>query len=1087
MRKAGVAVAILMVVVLAALYLAPRFYDFDRYRPLVAEWASKTIDRPVTIAGKMSLELLPSPHIALSDVRIANPPGARVAELARIREVSAAVSLWPLLAGRIEVTSARLVEPVVMLDRLPEEMPHASAGGAVAGGRLSPGALEPAAASVERRLKIARLSVEQGTLAYRLDDRGETLEHVSLVITGDALTAPLHLEGRLVRAGLPLTIALDLGRLGAAEVPVSLALGAQGIGSLEASGTIALGGKEPRFSGKLAVKGEDFGVLAQRAGLGALPPMLAKPYRLGGDLAAGGSGLMLDRLVLDVGDFHGTGSLSAVRGDPPAFALKLAVNSFDLDRYLAERTAQTPARSAAAPAPAPASPNPTQEPLRFDLPAGVAATVDLGVDAVVWRQGVIRQLRVTAALGGGKLAVTHAGALLPGGSDLGMSGELDTVAGLPRFSGSLDASADNLRDLLRWAGIAVEGVPQDRLRRATLQSRLELEGSVLEVRSIDLGVDAARVTGAATVALRERLAFGARLAIDQLNLDAYLSEERAPTAAGGSAGQAATPAPVRVTVPGAAASAFAAVDANLDIAIASLIWRGQPIREIYFTGTLQNRDLTLRELSVGDLGGARGKLSGYVQGLGGDAPKAQAAFDMRGPELSRVLRLLAPRIASAEAFGEFSLGGEVVREGGRLSLDAEVEALGGKLHVTGDTPSADTWTLAVSLDHPSFNRLARLASPGYRPAGGELGAVKVRGALEWSPGAVAVRNLKLAVDTMTLGGDFRLAFGDRPTLTASVALGDLALDRFLPTRQTALLEPQLRSGVMLAQAGAPRAAGSARWSRTPIDLSFLRLFDAQVTAGGSGLAWANWRIGEPKATLALANGILEVKSLSGRLFGGALAASGRVDAAAEPKLDFKATLSGADLRQALAAAGTGRIDGAFDVETALATSGTSAFDLISRLGGKASLRGHDGTINGVNLPAVDQQIAQLKGIGDLAALLRAATSGSTPFSRLEGNFLVADGVARSSDLRLVAEGGEGTGTAEIDLANWTLQSRTEIHLAGVEGAPPLGIVLRGALDQPDLSIDFAALARALAGGGGGEGGGLGKPKDILKDLLKRVK
>ena len=1083
MRKAAVAILILIVVALAGLYLAPRFYDFDRYRPLVAEWASKTLGRPVTIAGKMSLELLPSPHVALSDVRIANPPGAGAPELARIREVSAALSFWPLLSGRIEVTSARLVRPQLVLDRPIAELPKAPAA---AGGRQAAGAGDAATASVERRIRIARLSVEDGTLAFRIGDRAETLERIQLSITGDAMTTPLHVEGKLLRAGLPVTISLDLGRLGSAEVPISLVVGAQGIGSLDASGTVALGANGPGFAGKLTVKGEDFGALAARAELGALPPMLAKPYRFGADLAASASGVTLDRLVLDLGEIHGTGSLSAAPGDPPAVSLKLAVNSFDLDRYLAERKPQAaPGAPPAASAGAGALSAP-QEPLRFDLPSGIAATVDLGVDAVVWRQGVIRRVHATATLAGGKLAVTHAGALLPGGSDVELSGELDTVGSLPRFSGSLDASADNLRDLLRWMGVAVEGVPQDRLRRATLQSRLELDGAVLEIRSIDLGVDAARLSGAATVALRERLALGARFTIDQLNLDAYLAEERAPAAAGASApGAPSAPAPVRITVPGAAASALASIDANLDIAIAALIWRGQPIREIHFTGTLQNRDLTLRELSVGDLGGARGKLTGFVQGLDGDAPKAQAAFDMRGPELSRVLRLLAPRIASAEAFGEFSLAGDVVREGGRLSLDAEVDALGGKLHATGDAPTPDTWTVMVSLDHPSFNRLARLASPNYRPAGGELGAIKLRGALDWSPGAFAVRDLKLAIDTMTLGGDFRLALGDRPMLRANLTLGDLALDRFLPTRQTASLDPQLRPGVMLAQAGPPNAPPPTRWSRTPIDLGFLQTLDAEVKLGGSGLSWASWKIGEPKAQLALGNGVLQVTALSGRLFGGILAATGRVDAAAEPKLDFKASLTGADLRQALAAAGTGRIDGAFDVDASLATSGTSAFDLISRLGGKVALHGHDGTINGINLPAIDQQIAQSKGIGDLATLLRAATSGSTPFSRLDGNFAVTDGVARSNDLRLVAEGGEGAGTAEIDLPGWTLQSRTEFRLAGLEGVPPLGVVLRGALDRPDLSIDFAALAKALVSNG--ERGGVGKPKDILKDLLKRVK
>jgi hypothetical protein len=1081
-RKTAIALAILIIVALAGLYLAPKLYDFDRYRPTVAEWASKALGRPVTLAGTMSLELLPSPHIAVRDVRIANPPGARAPELARVSEISAAVSFWPLLAGRIEVTSARLVRPVIVLERLPQQaVPSPAPGGAAESART------PTPPPTASRVKIARLTIEDGTIAYSGEAFGEALDHVSLAIVGDGVTAPLRVEGGFSRRGMPVTITADLGRLGNAEVPLSLVLSSRGLGSIETSGALSDLGSAPRFSGKLTLKGDDLGAVAARAGVGPLPPPLARPFHVTGDLAASAAGATLDGIVIDVGDLHGTGALSATPGDPLALAAKLAVDSVDLDRFLAER----PPPSGAAPPAATSSPPTTAraDTPRFDLPTGIAASIDFGAGAVVWRQGVLRQLRVEASLGGGKLAVKRAGVLLPGGSDVVVSGELDTVAGLPRFAGTLNANADNLRDFLRWSGVAVEGVPPDRLRRAALQSRIEVDGAVMQVRSIDLGVDAARITGAATVALRDRLAFGARLAIDQLNLDAYLTEDRAPSTPGRiEAGPAATAA-IRVTVPAAAASALASIDANLDVAISALIWRGQPIRELHFTGTLQNRDLTLRELSVGDLGGARGKLSGYLQGIGGDAPKAQVAFDMRGPELSRVLRLLAPKIASAETFGEFSLGGEVVREGGRLSLDAEVEALGGKLHAAGDTPAADTWSLTLSLDHPSFNRLARLASPGYRPAGGELGAVKLRGVLEWAPESVVVHDLRLAVDTMTLGGDFRLALAGRPMLTASLDLGDLALDRFLPVRQTAslddLVRPPLRPGVMLAQAGAPRAAGSARWSRTPLDLSFLRLFDAEVSAGGTGLAWANWRLGEPKASLALGNGVLEIKTLSGRLFGGALSASGRVDAAGEPKLDLQAKLAGADLRQALSAAGTSRIEGAFDVDASLASSGASAFDLVSRLAGKASLQGHDGAINGVDLAAIDRHISQMKGLGDLAALLRAATSGSTRFSRLDGSFVVADGVARSEDLHLLAEGGEGTGMAIVDFPNWTLQSRTDIRLTGVEGAPPLGIQLRGSLDQPDLAIDLSALTKAL--GSGGEGGGLGKPKDILKDLLKRVK
>jgi hypothetical protein len=250
--------------------------------------------------------------------------------------------------------------------------------------------------------------------------------------------------------------------------------------------------------------------------------------------------------------------------------------------------------------------------------------------------------------------------------------------------------------------------------------------------------------------MRDRIALGARLTIDQLNLDAYVSDHQAQPAAI-SPGAAAPSAPAdavggltRVTVPQALTDALSGFDANMDASVDTLIWRTQPIRKVRVTGTLQSRDLTLRELSVSDLGGAQGKLSGFFQGIGTTQPSMQFAFDMRGPELGRVLRLLSPSLASADTFGAFSLGGEVERQAGKFSLDSDLELGGGKLHVTGDSPSADTWSLAANLEHPSFNRLMRLVSSRYRPQGGELGPVTFDGTLEWSAGGVAMRKFTAA-------------------------------------------------------------------------------------------------------------------------------------------------------------------------------------------------------------------------------------------------------------------------------------------------------------------------------------------------------
>src|SRR4029077_5735511 len=139
-------------------------------------------------------------------------------------------------------------------------------------------------------------------------------------------------------------------------------------------------------------------------------------------------------------------------------------------------------------------------------------------------------------------------------------------------------------------------------------------------------------------------------------------------------------------------------------------------------------------------------------------------------------------------------------------------------------------------------------------------------------------------------------------------------------------------GVMLAQAGSlsPRQAGE-RWSKAPIELDYLTPFDADVSLAGKSPSWASWKVEDPQLKLALKDSVLNVTRLSGRLFGGALAASGSVEASETPRLRVGAQLPGADFKQALASAGVNRLQGGFDLDASLTTAGASPQELISRL------------------------------------------------------------------------------------------------------------------------------------------------------------
>src|SRR5581483_10350280 len=76
--------------------------------------------RALTIDGDISLSLLPSPALSVAGVRLANIQGGSTADMARLKSLDVSVSLIPLLSGNVQVTRVTLVDPVVLLETLPD-------------------------------------------------------------------------------------------------------------------------------------------------------------------------------------------------------------------------------------------------------------------------------------------------------------------------------------------------------------------------------------------------------------------------------------------------------------------------------------------------------------------------------------------------------------------------------------------------------------------------------------------------------------------------------------------------------------------------------------------------------------------------------------------------------------------------------------------------------------------------------------------------------------------------------------------------------------------------------------------------------
>ena len=316
-----------------------------------------------------------------------------------------------------------------------------------------------------------------------------------------------------------------------------------------------------------------------------------------------------------------------------------------------------------------------------------------------------------------------------------------------------------------------------------------------------------------------------------------------------------------------------------------LTWRGQPLRDVHLAGSLQTGELSIRELSVADAGGANATLSGVVDGVTAK-PSGQLAFDMRGPEFERVLRLVAPSLAAGRSYGSFNMGGGLQYDGAKFTLDAELQLLEGHVRLAGEAAeTSGALDLTLDADHPSFQRLLQSFDPLYQAAGGDPGPTKLTGHITGDRHHLKVEPLALAIGESSLDGTVGIDLGAaRPHLTANLTIGDWAIDRLLPTRQSAALESGSRSlagtGIVLAQARLAPPILAESWSAAPIDLGAMNLADIDLTLGGHSLSYGRWRLDQPALQASLSDGKLTVKRLAGSLFGGSLERErhGRCDA-----------------------------------------------------------------------------------------------------------------------------------------------------------------------------------------------------------------
>ena len=469
-------IAGLISLALAALFAVPYFVDWNGYRGVFEEEATRILGREVRVGGNVNLRLLPSPYVSFEKLRIADPSGATGEPLFRAESFTMRLSAPPLLKGIIEANEIVIEKPFVRL-------------AVDANGEGNWGSFAVAAGSlpfVPAGVSLQSVKITDGSISVH-GPKGIGVAEIGGLngeLKAESIEGPFAFKGVADTAVGAREVRFATGPM---EADGGIRFKATVRGTTHQANTYAMDGRvsdlkgRPRIEGDLTAKlhlaGSELGLAtSDPAAPGAKPevPLIDFKARVAGD----SQGLRLEDIALafeHVGQPQLiAGSATATWADTLNIDMALASRWLDLDRVAkSSESAEAPFDTARnfVIAMMDALPKNADSKVKFDLDQAT-----LGGEAVSGINVEVQRVQ-------GALLLSNLRAGLPGGAKVRLDGAVagDSASG-KGFRGDITLHGSSLSRFLDWAIKDKEIASYVRNEGPfSLQGRLAMTGNSVEL------------------------------------------------------------------------------------------------------------------------------------------------------------------------------------------------------------------------------------------------------------------------------------------------------------------------------------------------------------------------------------------------------------------------------------------------------------------------------------------------------------------------------------------------------------------------------------------------------------------------------
>jgi AsmA protein len=353
----------------------------------------------------------------------------------------------------------------------------------------------------------------------------------------------------------------------------------------------------------------------------------------------------------------------------------------------------------------------------------------------------------------------------------------------------------------------------------------------------------------------------------------------------------------------------------------------------------------------------------------------------------------------------------------------------------------------VDLAVPSVREFAKWAGTPITMAGSGLGPLSIRGKVEVAGDTYEFSDAEIALDAITAKGAISVDTShDKPYAKGNLEVETLDLNPYLAPVSAAPQAGAAPTGGSEGGGGNADASTQKGWSTEPMDLSPLKLADADFDLSAQSIRFRQIAIAKSVLSIHLKDGVLETDLSDIELYQGKGQGKVTIDGTgANPAIAESFTLKDFDVQPLLHdAANVSLLSGTGSLDMSVTGHGRSQHDIVSSLAGKGSLAIDKGALKGVDM------VAMVKN----AASSLIGGSNQTDFSTLTATYTITNGILKNSDLKMDSPGLPMTGAGTVDLP----QQRVDYKLTPkIVGALAVPVNITGPWDNLSYRPDLAGV------------------------------